>query len=168
MDELTIRQADEADDAALAAIERAVWAPDNSPTPKVEGEPPFFGPGREPSDTWVATIGDRIVGSVLVGAGHPIPSHSHVAHLRGLSVHPDAQGLGVGRALVERAVGELARRGARRVRSRVLSTNAGSLALHARCGFVEEGRLRGEFLIDGVGAVDDVLLAFCFDDPPAP
>lgn len=166
--EPTIRPAAAHDDAALAALERATWSPESSPTPEVTDELPFFAGERTPERAWVALVDGRIVGSVLVGPGIPIPAHRHVAHLRGLSVDPRAQGRGVGRRLVEHALGELGRRGIQKVRSRVLSTNVPSLALHRACGFVEEGRLRDEFRIDPHGSSDDVLLAYRFDRPDRP
>jgi len=80
-----------------------------------------------------------------------------------VAVHPAATGQGVGRALVEASVGEATRRGARKVSLRVLGSNAVARRLYARCGFVEEGVLRAEFLLDGE-LVDDVLMAR-FVDP---
>ena len=53
---------------------------------------------------------------------------------------------------------EAARRGARKVTLRVLGTNAVARRLYARCGFVEEGVLRDEFVLDG-RFVDDVFMA---------
>ncbi|EOD64089.1 GNAT family N-acetyltransferase, partial [Amycolatopsis vancoresmycina] len=60
--------------------------------------------------------------------------------------------------LVEAAVAEARRRGARKVTLRVLGPNAGARRVYERCGFVVEGVLRGEFRIDGAD-VDDVLMA---------
>jgi ribosomal protein S18 acetylase RimI-like enzyme len=166
--DVTIRTATEDDDEALAALARDSWSADTTPTPQEVEYRPFFANGATPGDVIVAARDGTLVGYVLTGGGFPIASHAHVAHLRGLAVAPSAQRIGLGRRLVERALGELATRGASRVRSRVLSTNAASLAVHAACGFVEEGRLHGEFIIDGIGPVDDVLLAYRFDDPAPP
>lgn len=165
--EPTVRLATPDDDARLAALERATWSPAVTPTPQVAEELPFFAGDRTPDRTWVAVVDGDVVGHVLVGPGYPMPAHQHVAFLRGLSVDPALQGRGIGRLLVTHAVGELGRTGVHKVRSNVLSTNHASLAVHRSCGFVEEGRLVGEFRTE-VGAVDDVLLAFWFDDPPAP
>ena len=163
-----IRTAAIDDDDQLVALDVAAWDPTNSPGPRPTADDPFFQDGRPISDTFVAELDGRVAGYVLVGAGWPMQSHAHVAHLRGLAVAAEFRGRGIARDLVEHALGQLALRGARRIRSRVLATNPASLAVHAACGFVEEGRLRGEFVIEGIGPVDDVLLAFTFDDPPAP
>jgi ribosomal protein S18 acetylase RimI-like enzyme len=76
----------------------------------------------------------------------------------GLAVDPDRQGLGIARQLVDAAVAEARRRGARRVTLRVLGHNTGARRVYEHCGFVVEGVLRGEFRIDGED-VDDVLMA---------
>jgi len=55
-------------------------------------------------------------------------------------------------------VAEARRRGARKVSLRVLGSNAVARRLYARCGFVEEGVLRDEFVLDG-RFVDDVFMA---------
>lgn len=166
--DVQIRQSTMEDDAKLASISRQCWSPDVSPTPPADEGALFFDDHRSPANCWAATVDDDVVGYVLVGAGHPISSHEHVAFIRALDVAEHARGRGVGRTLLRHAVGELARRGARKVRSNVLSTNPASLAMHRACGFVEEGRLCDEFRITPIGSVDDVLLAFHFDDPPRP
>ena len=48
--------------------------------------------------------------------------------------------------------------GAAKVTLRVLGTNTAARGVYERAGYVVEGRLRGEFRIDGVD-VDDLLLA---------
>jgi RimJ/RimL family protein N-acetyltransferase len=87
-----------------------------------------------------------------------LPSHAHVLEVAGLAVSPLHQRLGVGEVLVRGVVDEAAARGARKLSLRVLAPNAGARRLYERCGFVLEGVLRGEFLLDGE-YVDDVLMA---------
>ena len=86
------------------------------------------------------------------------PSHAHVLMVAGLGVDPEAQGRGVGRALVEAAVAEARARGARKLTLRVLGGNVTARRLYERCGFVVEGVLAREFLLDGEYA-DDVFMA---------
>lgn len=157
--ELAIRPAVDSDEAALGAIDHATWSPVTTPAPRPPADAAFFEPGRVPADVFVAEgLDGMLIGYVLVGRGHPMPTHAHVAFLRGLAVDPDRQGRGVARELVRAALDELARRGITRVRSNVLSTNPASLAVHRACGFIQEGRLVGEFVVEGT-LVDDVLLA---------
>jgi ribosomal protein S18 acetylase RimI-like enzyme len=81
-----------------------------------------------------------------------------VLQLSGLAVHPRRQRSGAGRALVEAAVEQARDRGARKLSLRVLGVNTGARNLYQACGFVVEGILRAEFLLDG-RYVDDVLMA---------
>ena len=78
--------------------------------------------------------------------------------IKGLAVAPRFQRQGVGRALVEAAIAEARADGARKLTLRVLGDNAPAHALYKACGFVEEGNLRGLFLLDGT-YVDDVLFS---------
>lgn len=57
-----------------------------------------------------------------------------------LAVAPDAQGRGLGRALLDHALREAARRGAASVVLEVSTANAPALALYARAGFLTVGR----------------------------
>ena len=148
-----------ADDAApLAAIDVATWTSATSPA-GVPTEPrPFFRDEENPADTLVAVSDGAVLGYAKLRNTLPTPSHAHVLEINGLAVDPAAAGRGVGSALVEAAVAEAARRGARKVTLRVLGTNAAARRLYARCGFVEEGVLRDEFVLDG-RFVDDVFMA---------
>jgi ribosomal protein S18 acetylase RimI-like enzyme len=87
-----------------------------------------------------------------------MPSHAHVLEIGGLAVDPVRQGAGVGRRLVEAAVQECRRRGARKVTLRVLGPNTAARRLYDSCGFQVEGVLREEFLLED-RYVDDVLMA---------
>ncbi|WP_281689076.1 GNAT family N-acetyltransferase [Pseudonocardia thermophila] len=154
---ISIRTAQQQDDAALVAIDDATWSTATSPAPPPEGPRSFF-ERVAPDDVLVAERGGRVVGYAALHNSLDAPSHRHVLEIRGLAVHPDAAGRGIGAALVEAAVVEAARRGARKVTLRVLGSNDRARQLYARCGFVEEGVLRDEFVLDG-SYVDDVLMA---------
>jgi RimJ/RimL family protein N-acetyltransferase len=73
-------------------------------------------------------------------------------------VDPAYQGRGAGQALLRAAADEARSRGARKLSLRVLGWNTSARRLYERCGFVVEGVLVREFLIDGE-YVDDVLMA---------
>lgn len=83
--------------------------------------------------------------------------------INGLAVSPEHQRQGIGLALVQAALEEARRRGARKVSLRVLAPNARAGRLYERCGFVQEGVLRREFLLNGE-LVDDLLLACHLDE----
>lgn len=154
----TVRLATPSDDTAVVAIDDATWSTLTSPAPQPAGARSYFA-GTPVEDVLVAESDGRVIGFVqLHNVFGKLASHLHVLEINGLAVHPDATGRGIGAQLVEAAVAEAARRGARKVSLRVLGPNAGARRLYARCGFVEEGVLREEFLLDG-RYVDDVLMA---------
>ncbi|HEY0813419.1 MAG TPA: GNAT family N-acetyltransferase [Pseudonocardia sp.] len=155
---IEIRPAEQNDDAALAAVDEATWTTAASPAPRPESFTTFFDGRVDPADVLVAEREGAVVGYVALHRSTALPAHAHVLAIRGLAVHPGATGRGVGQALVEAAVAEATRRGSRKVSLRVLGPNTVARRLYARCGFVEEGVLRAEFLLDG-RLVDDVFMA---------
>lgn len=148
-----------ADDAeALALLDQVTWSHLHAVMPRPQ--PPyasFFSERRAPEDTLVAELDRRVVGYIQLGFPTWLASNAHVRQIQGLAVHGDARGLGVGRALLRAAVEEARHRGARRVTLRVLGHNAPARALYEAEGFVVEGVLPEEFLLDGA-YVDDVLM----------
>jgi ribosomal protein S18 acetylase RimI-like enzyme len=157
---MNIRPARATDDAALLAIDFATWTQLVSPTPvpTPADRPTFFREGRPPEMYLVAEIDGVVRGYVDLHQDIPIPSHAHVRQIGGLAVAPEAQGKGVGRHLIEAAVTAAKQQGATKVTLRVLGHNTGARRLYERCGFVVEGVLEGEFILDGQ-PVDDVLMA---------
>lgn len=160
--DVVVRTATPDDGDALMALDVATWSTEVSPAPSPDPGATFFAPGRLPADVLVAAMGESVVGYISMDYDIPLDFNSHVLMLRGLAVSPAHQRRGIGRMLMAASLAEARRRGARRVKSRVLSTNPASLLLHERCGFVVEGTLREEFLIAGT-YVDDVLLAARID-----
>jgi len=155
---IEIRAAEPGDAATLAAIDAVTWTTANSPAGLPTEPRPFFRAEEDPADTLVAVLVGRVVGYAKLRSTRSLPSHAHVLEINGLAVAPDAVGQGIGKTLVEAAVAEAELRGARKVSLRVLGTNAMARRLYAGCGFVEEGVLRAEFLLDG-RYVDDVFMA---------
>jgi ribosomal protein S18 acetylase RimI-like enzyme len=155
-----IRPANTDDDAVLLAIDFATWTSAVSPAPKpIPGERrSFFDDDHRPERYLVAEVDGVVSGYVSMHQNIPLPSHAHVCEINGLAVDPAAQGRGVGRDLVETAVRVAANNGATKVTLRVLGPNTGAKRLYERCGFVVEGVLKGEFILDGQ-PVDDVLMA---------
>lgn len=157
---IVVRPATAADGVPLRAIDRVTWTSGTSPAPPPDRAqvPPFFSDGRGPEGFLVAELDGVPVGYVALHQEMDAPSHAHVLTIDGLAVLPSAQGRGVGTVLVEAAVDLARTRDAERVTLRVLSGNAAARAVYERCGFVVEGVLRGEFVLDGE-PVDDVLMA---------
>lgn len=154
---LTVRAARAADDAPLLAIDLATWTPDVSPAPVPADRTSFF-EDQALDGFLVAEVDGVVAGYVSTHQDIPLPSHEHVLAINGLAVDPDMRGRGVGRGLVEAVVDLAQQRGFAKLTLRVLGPNTGARRLYERCGFVVEGVLRGEFLLDG-RLVDDVLMA---------
>lgn len=103
----------------------------------------------------VAEEGGRLVGAVDVRR-LPFAQLDHNGTLT-LGVHPDRQGVGLGRALIEAALVWADGAEVLRVELWVLAANARARALYASCGFVEAWR-RPRFLRRPDGAWEDDLL----------
>lgn len=155
---VTIRPATTDDDDALRRLDLLTMTGVASPAPSRSPEAPFFGRGREPGDLLVAEDGGTLVGHVELEQQYPVPSHTHVLTIGGLAVDPAVQGRGIGRSLLEAGIAMAGERGARKVTLRVLGGNTRARSLYEGCGFVVEGVLRAEYVIDGRD-VDDVLMA---------
>ena len=105
----------------------------------------------------VADDGEKIVG----GSGWVRGKYPKTRHVMDIGIHivDGWRGVGLGEAMM-RAGMEWARSlgGVRKLFLEVFSTNERALALYRKLGFVEEGRKKGHFVIDG-DEVDDVLMA---------
>ncbi|MEV3853467.1 GNAT family N-acetyltransferase [Streptomyces sp. NPDC050095] len=144
------------DEEALGRLDRDTWSHLHAVKP-LEEDAPFFTERFGPRDHLVAEVDGRVVGFVRLGRPTPLPSNAHVRQIQGLAVADAARGRGVGRILVRAAVEEARRQGARRIALRVLGHNAPARRLYEAEGFVVEGVLPGEFLLDGE-YVDDVFM----------
>ncbi|MFI0236573.1 GNAT family N-acetyltransferase [Streptomyces sp. NPDC016845] len=146
------------DDEALSRLDRDTWSSLHAVVePPAPPHPPFFSGRLGPRDHLVAELHGRVVGYIRLARPTPLPSNAHVRQVQGLAVATAARGHGVGRTLVRAAVEESRRQGARRITLRVLGHNTPARTLYEAEGFVVEGVLPGEFLIDGE-YVDDVCM----------
>jgi ribosomal protein S18 acetylase RimI-like enzyme len=152
-----IRAAVLADERQLAALDRATWSWDVAPVPLWPEEADFFARDA-PADVLVAEQDGAVVGYVKLRRPTELESHRHVLQIGGLAVDPACHRHGIGRRLIDAAVAEATRRGARRLSLHVLGRNHAARGLYAACDFVVEGVLRDEFWLDG-RYVDDVLMA---------
>jgi RimJ/RimL family protein N-acetyltransferase len=153
-----IRRATAADEDALGRLDRATWSTLHAvqPRPRPPYEPFFterFGPGNH----LVAEREGRVLGYLRLGFPTSLAANAHVRQILGFVVAEEARGAGVGRALLRAAADEARRQGARRLTLRVLGHNTPARRLYESEGFVVEGVLPEEFLLDGA-YVDDVLM----------
>ena len=153
-----IRKASPQDDTILGEVDVATWTADLSPAPVPPVGTAFFSERTRPNDVLVAEVDGVVVGYAKLSQSIALPSHDHVLTLNGLAVDPHRQRKGAGRRLVEAAIEEAQVRGALKLSLRLLGTNTSARLLYEACGFVVEGILRAEFLLNR-RYVDDVLMA---------
>ena len=153
-----VRAATLSDEDALAALDRATWSWLSSPAPAPGEGWMFFDEKTKPEDVLVAVAGEEVAGYVRLGRATPLAASDHVAMVTGIAVDPARRRQGVGRSLIDAALAEARRRGARRLRLRVLGPNEAARRLYEAAGFTVEGVLREEFFLAGA-YVDDVYMA---------
>ncbi|GGV15926.1 GNAT family N-acetyltransferase [Streptomyces spectabilis] len=158
MQQTYIRAARAGDDDVLARLDRENWSTVHSVQPRpAPPHEPFFSERFGPRDHLVAEVEGRIVGYIRLGFPTPLAVNAHVRQILGFVVAEETRGKGVGRELIRAVVAEARRQGARRLTLRVLGHNTPARTLYESEGFVTEGVLPGEFLLDGQ-YVDDVLM----------
>lgn len=162
MSDIRIRPAAAEDDAALAELDRRIWSTRHAVIPRRAPGEPFFHEHSGPEHLLVAEADERLAGYIRVVPATPLESNAHVQQIQGLAVDHWARGRGVGRALLDAACDLARTRGARRLTLRVLGHNHRARRLYEAAGFVQEGLLPEEFLLDGVYA-DDVLMGLRLD-----
>ena len=111
----------------------------------------------EHAAVFVAEVGDEIVGRMSVGRD-PHPASAHVADL-GLMVAASHRRRGIGRALLDAAVGWARRAGVRKLELHVFPYNTGAIALYEDFGFVREGYRKQHYRRPD-GYVDAILMAY--------
>jgi ribosomal protein S18 acetylase RimI-like enzyme len=156
--DMHIRHATLDDEDTLGRLDRATWSTLHAVAPRPQPPyEPFYSERFGPRDHLVAELDGVLVGYIRLGFPTPLACNAHVRQIQGLAVAEEARGAGVGRALL-RAVQEEARKlGARRITLRVLGHNTPARKLYESEGFVVEGVLPEEFLLDGE-YVDDVFM----------
>lgn len=166
--EVVVRPADAADAEGLARVRIASWraayrgiVPDavlDGFDPVIEVET-WRGRLAAASDVRlaVATIvdppaGSRLVGFVATGPGRHA-GEAGLGEVWAIYVDPDAQGRGVGSALMESAVGDLASRGFGEAILWVFEANSSARAFYERLGWTRDGAAK-TFEIGGAAPLE--------------
>jgi putative acetyltransferase len=120
---------------------------------------------RHPDAAVLVAVDDdgRVVGRLSL-ARDPHPASAHVADL-GLMVAASHRRRGVGRALLEAAVGWARRAGVSKLELHVFPWNEPAIQLYESFGFEREGLRRGHYLRDGA-PVDALLMAYHLPSEP--
>jgi RimJ/RimL family protein N-acetyltransferase len=165
MNEVVIRRAEPGDAAALVELARAVgsepegWLISERSWRSVGEERRYLKALRRYAHAavFVAEAPEGIVGRLSV-ARDPHPASQHVADL-GLMVDATHRRRGIGRALLDSAVGWAQAAGVRKLELHVFPHNAPAIALYEQFGFVKEGYRRNHYR-RGKEYVDAVLMAY--------
>lgn len=155
---MKVRPARLDDDATLHAIDVDTWDETVTPGPRPKPDAPFFRDAEAIDRFWVAEVDGRVVGYVSLTEEYSLESARHVLQVSGLAVAHERRRQGIGLALLQAAIAESRRQGARRLTLHVLGSNSPALRLYEREGFVVEGVQRQQFFLRGK-YVDDILLA---------
>lgn len=108
-------------------------------------------------ELWLAA---EVEGALAGGADFRRGTHSknsHVASL-GVAILKRYRGLGLGEAMMRAGIEWARSVGISRLKLGVFASNERALALYRKMGFAEEGRLRGEVVLEGK-PVDEILMA---------
>ncbi|WP_370866616.1 N-acetyltransferase family protein [Saccharibacillus sp. JS10] len=155
--EVTIRESQVKDAKPLMRIDKLVWNSQNSPQIPVWKSRTHYLRNCPPENQLVAECDGIIVGCVGWRPPTLMFSNAHVAEMY-IAVHPAYQGLGVGKKLMAAVKLHTMRRGIKKLRLRVLSTNENAIRFYLRCGFQIEGKLEREYMIED-RFVDDILMS---------
>ncbi|GAA1607167.1 GNAT family N-acetyltransferase [Kribbella sancticallisti] len=158
-DQVTVRRAVEADEAALLGIELTAWdASSGFPSLTPADRTSFFTERSGPEAHLVAEEDGVVLGYIRLQDKYTFPEGSGVLSVNGLAVAEKARGRGIGSILLTAVTDEAGRRGAHKISLHVHATNAAARRLYERHGYVVEGTHPREFLIEGA-YVDSLDLA---------
>jgi ribosomal protein S18 acetylase RimI-like enzyme len=105
---------------------------------------------------FVAVISGRLSGMHDITRGK-WSKNAHVAELA-ISCLPDCRGVGLGTALLSKGIAWARSVAVRKLTLHALATNERAIGLYRKMGFVDEARLRGQYIIDGE-PIDDLFMA---------
>jgi ribosomal protein S18 acetylase RimI-like enzyme len=153
---LSIRFSEQRDMQGLADINNVVWNDTNTPGPLHWESAEEYASYNPPGSQLICVQGDELCGYVSLKQPIKTPSNAHVVELV-IAVNDRFRGLGIGRRLLDAAYEWGKANGKKKLSLRVLSTNEPAIAFYTKCGFGIQGKLIGEFYMNGQ-YVDDILM----------
>lgn len=155
-----IRLSERKDYPQLMAIENQIWHLGNTPQVTTYETVEDYQKQYTEGSQLVARAEESEEIAGFLGFHNPTGLTTHQkTWIVDVGVHPDAQGKGVGTALLTAIKLLAAEQGIHKLSLRVLSTNPAAIQLYQKNGFEIEGRLKDEFWMDAQ-FVDDLLMAY--------
>jgi ribosomal protein S18 acetylase RimI-like enzyme len=106
----------------------------------------------------VGELDRQVVGTVSIRPGRFGNKGRHWCQLA-MWVIPASRGVGVGNALLDAALAWARSENYKKVVLEVFGSNEPAIALYRKFGFATEGRQKDQFVLPGIGYVDNILLA---------
>lgn len=153
---ILIRQSKKADLAELVNLNEVTSNHLNTPASIERQSAEEYAEQRPPGSEFVAIINDKVAGYIGYHTPTNLTSNNHVLEIH-IGVHPDFQRKGVGSELLTYIFLWAKKNGYRKISIRVLASNISAIPFYLSNGFLEQGRLKEEFLIEGK-FVDDILM----------
>ncbi len=156
MNQVIIRSLQEADYPEMMAIDQLVFNSSTTPATMRQMTLEEYAGHYSPDEVFIAELEGRVAG--YIGYHNPtgLATNSHVIEIY-IAVHPDYQKIGIGRQLMNHITQWGRQNGYQKISLRVLSVNHKAIAFYKAMGYLEQGRLVKEFILDGK-YVDDVMM----------
>lgn len=154
--QIIIRSLQDNDYPQMMTIDQLVFNSATTPAPMRQVTLEEYAGHYTSDNVFVAELEGRVAGYIGFHNSTGLASNSHVMEIY-IAVHPDYQKMGVGRELMQHIIRYGKQNGYKKISLRVLSSNQKAIAFYKTIGFLEQGRLVREFILDG-NYVDDVLM----------
>jgi ribosomal protein S18 acetylase RimI-like enzyme len=156
MKQVTIRSIQNTDYPEMMKIDQLVFNSTTTPATMRQKTLEEYSRHYSPDRVFIAELEGKVAG--YIGYDNPtgLASNNHVMEIY-IAVHPDYQKMGVGRELTNFIISWGKQNGYKKISLRVLSSNQKAIAFYHKLGFLEQGRLVNEFILDG-NYVDDIMM----------
>ncbi len=161
---MEIRKIEPRDFVKVAQLENENWTLASTPHVMDSSAEKIIGKIMTGTTYFLAVENDEILGILDYGPRHKSEFGRHTVTF-GIMTAQEARGKGVATTLINFFIDFAKKEGFKKITIQVMGSNPAVLKLYNKLGFVEEGRLKKEFFIDGE-YIDDCILAFYLDTKP--
>lgn len=158
---MEIRKIEPRDFVKVAQLENENWTLASTPHVMDSSAEKIIGKIMTGTTYFLAVENDEILGILDYGPRHKSEFRRHTVTF-GIMTAQEARGKGVATTLINFFIDFAKKEGFKKITIQVMGSNPAALKLYNKLGFVEEGRLKKEFFIDGE-YIDDYILTFYLD-----